>query len=154
MKRQKKYIIGLFGIGIVVAFDQWIKLWSVENLKGTSGREFIPGIVSFAYAENQGAAFGILQGMRWAFVVLGVLAVSAIIWLVLKERIQKPVLLAGLSLIIAGAVGNLIDRALNGFVVDMFKFEFINFPIFNVADIALTCGGIITCLYILVKKEI
>jgi len=154
MKRYSRYLICLLGIAALIVLDQWIKLWSVENLKGTSGRGFIPGIVSLSYAENRGAAFGILQNMRWMFVALGIVAVTVIIWIILKERIKSPVLLAGLSLILAGAIGNLIDRALDGFVVDMFKLEFINFAIFNVADIALTCGGIIICLYLLIKKPI
>ena len=154
IKMIKRYLICLLGIAGIIALDRWLKGWSAENLQGAGGRGLIPNIVGLRYAENRGAAFGILPNMRWAFVILGAAVIVAVVWFVIKERVKSPFLLAGLTLVVGGTLGNLIDRALDGFVVDMFEFLFVSFAIFNVADIALTFGGIITCLFILVKKPI
>lgn len=148
----KKYVFCLLGVAAILALDRVFKVWVTANVKGTSGREFIPGLVKLVYAENRGAAFGIFENMRWLFVVLGVAVTIAIVWFTLKERLEAPFLLTGLTLITGGTIGNMVDRAISGYVVDMFQLEFVNFAISNVADVALTCGGIITCLYILVKK--
>lgn len=150
----KKYLACLIGVAAVIALDRWFKVWVTANVKGTSGRDFIPGFVRLIYVENRGAAFGMLENMRWMFVILGVVVVAAIVWFTIKEQFKAPVLLVGLTLIIGGTIGNMVDRAFKGYVVDMFQLEFINFAISNVADVALTCGGIITCLYIIVKKPI
>lgn len=148
----KKYLACLLGVAAIIALDRAFKIWAAANVKDTAGREFIPGLVKLVYVENRGAAFGIFENMRWLFVVLGVAVTVGIVWFTVKERLEAPVLLAGLTLITGGTIGNMVDRAVSGYVVDMFQLEFVNFAISNVADVALTCGGIITCLYILVKK--
>lgn len=148
----KKYVFCLLGVAAIIALDRAFKIWATANVKDTTGRDFIPGLVKLVYVENRGAAFGIFENMRWLFVVLGVAVTVGIVWFTVKERLEAPVLLAGLTLITGGTIGNMVDRAVSGYVVDMFQLEFVNFAISNVADVALTCGGIITCLYILVKK--
>ena len=146
-----RYGVCLFGAAAIIFLDQIFKHWITANIKDTGGID-LPVPLRLIYVENRGAAFGILQNMRWMFVILGVAAVIAICFVVVKERVSSPLALAGASLIIAGASGNLIDRALNGYVVDMFELTFINFAIFNIADVALTFGGIIICLYMLLQK--
>ncbi len=147
MKKQK-FPLYLLGAVCLVFIDQLTKAWAVEHLKNAASRPLIPGLIHLTYVENRGAAFGILQDMRVMFVVLGMAVIAGIIWLVYRENVQHWAGLSGLAFIIAGTIGNLIDRAFNGFVVDMFEFEFIRFAIFNVADVALTCGGVLTCLFI------
>lgn len=93
--------------------------------------------------RNQGAAFGILQGQRWFFVVITCVILVGVIWYIQAMRkTAKPWLLVGLGLVLGGAIGNFIDRALYGEVVDFLQFNFgsYQFPIFNVADSAIVCG--------------
>ena len=136
------------GIAAAVFLDQFFKGWITANVKDTAGID-LPLPVRLIYVENRGAAFGILQNMRWMFVALGIAVIIAVCVVIVRENITSPLALAGASLIAAGTAGNMIDRALNGYVVDMFQLTFIDFAIFNIADIALTFGGLITCLYIL-----
>jgi len=102
----------------------------------------IDGLIGFRYATNTGAAFGILQGGRWIFVVLtvAVLVILLIYEFKLPYTRQLMWMRIPMTLVMAGAIGNFIDRLLVGYVVDMFEFQFINFPIFNVADILLVVG--------------
>lgn len=93
--------------------------------------------------RNSGAAFGILQGRRWFFIIITCVIVIGIIWYIQAVRKSaKPWLLVGLGLVLGGAIGNFIDRALYGEVVDFLQFNFgsYQFPIFNVADSAIVCG--------------
>ena len=149
----KRYGACLLAVAAVTLSDQWFKHWITANVKGTAGIELPAGLVRLTYVENRGAAFGILENMRWLFVILGAAVVIAICFTVVRERVKNPFALAGTSLITAGTIGNLIDRAANGFVVDMFELTFVSFAIFNIADIALTLGGVTICLYILLHRS-
>jgi len=140
--------------GIVVssvAADQLVKHWARVDLAVRPGGTLpvIQDIFHFTYAENTGAAFSILQNQRWLFVILAgvlTLALSYALWF-RKKEMETPwgVLL---SLVLGGAIGNAIDRAARGFVVDMFEVRAINFAIFNVADICLVCGCIAMCAWV------
>jgi len=93
--------------------------------------------------RNRGAAFGILQDQRWFFIVITIIIVAGIIWYMQAVRkTAKPWLLVGLGLVLGGAIGNFIDRARFGEVVDFFQFNFgsYTFPIFNIADSGIVCG--------------
>jgi signal peptidase II len=137
-----KYLRPAVFVLILTVFDQLAKYLAVTKLRFQSDYMFIDGLLSFTYHENRGAAFGILQGGRWVFVVFTVLLVIFICYyyITLPESGINSVLKACLTLILAGALGNFIDRLLNGFVVDFLQFEFINFPVFNIADIYVVCG--------------
>lgn len=104
----------------------------------------IPGILSFTYLENRGAGFGILQGARWFFIAVTIATLIAIAYYYMKMPKKKPFnyIRAGLVTVAAGAIGNGIDRLLNGFVVDFIHLRFINFPVFNIADIYVTVGAV------------
>ena len=104
-------------------------------------------VLALAHIHNAGAAFSMLTGARWFFVVLTVALVVFALWVLYAKKITHPFGRWTLALIIAGALGNLIDRALNGYVVDMFEVLFMNFAIFNVADIFVVVGGIGFCIY-------
>lgn len=130
--------------GILLAFlliaDQITKFLAARYC--VAGIPVIPGVVEFLYAENTGAAWSIFQGARWIFVALTLLFATLMLWFYAKKRKEltrfSRVILA---LIMAGALGNCIDRVALGYVRDMIYFSIIDFPIFNVADSALCIGG-------------
>ena len=138
MDQRKRSLITSFLIGfvILVGLDQWTKGLVVRYLKGNPPAVLWEGVFEFRYSENRGAAFGILQGKQWFFLLVAA-AVVIVILLFLSRipwRKRYAPLFFALVLLCSGAVGNVIDRAVRGFVVDFFYFRLIDFPIFNVAD--------------------
>lgn len=123
-----------------VALDQWTKMFMARLLKGQPAVPLIKDVLELTYVENRGAAFGILQGKRIYFIIMAVVVLILFLWLLLKlppgKKYRK--LHIALSLILAGAAGNTIDRGINGYVVDFVYFKLIDFPVFNVADIYIT----------------
>ncbi|HIR04388.1 MAG TPA: signal peptidase II [Candidatus Copromonas faecavium] len=144
----KRY--GLFGLLalILVAFDQWTKALAFRMLRTEGPLVLIEGVFELHYSENRGAAFGILQGKQWFFLLVAA-AVVVIILLFLSRlpwtRRLAPLFFC-LVLLCSGAVGNVIDRLLRGFVVDFFYFRLIDFPIFNVADCYVVVSAILLIL--------
>ena len=138
---------------LFVIADQVVKMWTVNNFSLHEGMEFIKGIVSILYVRNTGAAWGMFEGKMFFFYLITAVAVGTLLYLMFKEKGKSKLLLTAYSLILAGAVGNFIDRIRLGYVVDMFKFEFIDFPIFNVADICLTIGVIFLFYYVIFKEQ-
>jgi signal peptidase II len=142
----------------IVALDQWVKWWVRWWPSGyLHDRSLLPGI-RLTYTENTGAAFSMLDGgaARWFLVAVSSLAVIFIILAVCKRWIPGLFGIISISCVLGGAAGNLIDRASRGYVVDMFEFTFVNFAIFNVADVFITVGGICFCLRLILemrKKE-
>ena len=143
MKKFLKLLPFVLFIALVVAADQVSKYFVVEYLKPIGSVEFIPGFLSWTYAENIGAAWSMMQGMRWVFV--GLFAVLTVLVILEYFKFRLPFTSLDrwfIAAIYAGGLGNAIDRARLGYVVDMIKTEFIEFPIFNVADCFITCGCI------------
>lgn len=132
---------------LLVALDQIVKYIVRTGLDLYEKVQFIPGFIGFTYIRNNGAAFSMLTGARWFFVVLTVVVVAGMLWVLYARKVTHPLGRWTLVLVIAGAVGNLIDRAIFGYVVDMIETQFMNFPVFNVADIFITVGGILLCIY-------
>jgi signal peptidase II len=127
---------------IVFLIDQGTKYLIATRLEIA---EQIPVIKDFFFItshRNRGAAFGILEGQQWFFIVITVIVVAGIVWYLNKARKTRKLLPTALSLVLGGAVGNFIDRILNGEVVDflMFNFGSYTFPIFNVADSCIVVG--------------
>ncbi|MDG3141296.1 signal peptidase II [Streptococcus suis] len=144
---------GLFS-GLILALvllDQWSKLWIVDHIPLGEVRGFLPGIVSLTYLQNRGAAFSILQNQQWLFALITVFVLGAAIYYATKKIAESLWYLVGLVLIIAGGVGNFIDRLRLGYVVDMIHLDFMDFAIFNLADSYLVVGVIV--LMIAVWKE-
>lgn len=140
--------------GLLVALDQWVKWWIVNDLSLGETKNLIPGVLSLNHIRNTGAAWSLLEGKMWLFAVITVIAVVVVITLMIKNQKQgSRWLMVGLSLILAGAIGNFIDRVRLGYVVDMFQTDFMNFPIFNVADITLVCGVICILIYIILDEK-
>ena len=140
---------------VVVALDMAVKTYVSRWLLTLPDRTFklIPDIFHLTYVENRGAAFGMLENARWFFIVLTVLACGAIAVFLVREHYRMHFLLRfSLALVFAGAVGNLIDRVMLGYVRDMFYLVCIDFPVFNVADCAVSIGGVLLVLDLLFFK--
>ena len=116
-------------------------------------RRFIPKVVSLTYLKNSGAAFSMLENQQWFFTIITLTAMGAAFVYLYRHIKGSLWLLLGLTLIISGGIGNFIDRVRQGFVVDMFHLDFMNFAIFNVADIYLTVGVGLLLIYILREES-
>ena len=125
---------------LALVLDQLTKLWA-RGL-GDARLVLIPGVVGLHYAENTGMAFSLLSGQPW---MLGVLSAALIVLGALMLRRYRLGLLPSVAamLILGGAAGNMLDRLLRGYVVDMVETLFIQFPIFNLADACLTVGCVL-----------
>lgn len=123
-----------------IALDQWTKAFMTRLLKNQPAVPIITDILELDYVENRGAAFGMLQGKRIYFIIIAVVVLFLFVWLLLRLPPEKKYckIHIALSFILAGAIGNTIDRGLRGYVVDFIYFKPIDFPVFNVADIFIT----------------
>ncbi|OQO73638.1 signal peptidase II [Enterococcus villorum] len=140
--------------GLLIGLDQWVKWWIVNDLSLGETKNLIPGVLSLNHIRNTGAAWSMLEGKMWLFAVITIIAVIVVVTLMIKnQRKGSRWLMIGLSLILAGAIGNFIDRVRLGDVVDMFQTDFMNFPIFNVADITLVCGVVCILIYIILDEK-
>lgn len=139
---------------IIVAgliLDRLSKIYAINNF---IENPIESPIINFTYLENRGAAFGILQDKRIFFLLITVAIVLYLIYYFIKNYKNNPLILnIALSFTISGALGNFYDRAFNGYVVDFIEFAFINFPIFNIADILVTIGCGLAIIYILFIHE-
>ncbi|MCX4268206.1 MAG: signal peptidase II [Lachnospiraceae bacterium] len=133
---------------LLVCLDQWTKYLAVRYLKEAEPIVIIRQVFELFYLENRGAAFGIFQNQRWIFLVLTAVTMVLLLWFYKRlpvDRRYLPLRICVVS-IFAGAVGNMIDRIKNGYVVDFFYFKWIDFPVFNVADIYVTVSVIAALL--------
>lgn len=149
----KKRGLVVWIIGSLILFDQLVKSYVVKTIALGEIKSWIPNLVSLTYLQNRGAAFSILQDQQLLFAVITLVVVVGAIWYLHKHMEDSLWTVFGLVLIIAGGLGNFIDRISQGFVVDMFHLDFVNFAIFNVADSYLTVGVIVLLLAML-KEEI
>ena len=139
---------------ILIIIDQAIKWISRTKLTKFESYPVIDGFFHFTYVENRGAAFGMLQNKTWFFVLITFVVVGYMIYFTKKNKNIDKKLTFVLSIITAGAIGNLIDRIWLGFVVDMFDFRGIWQFVFNFADICVVVGGILLIFLIIKDKEI
>jgi len=131
---------------LVVLLDQFFKRWVVRSIDLFGGMDLIPGVIELTHIHNTGAAFGIFAGQRWLLAAVAFIACLVLIFILLRytEGFWGTL---GLSAVLGGAVGNLVDRVLYGYVIDMFRTLFIDFAIFNIADIFITLGFITFCIH-------
>lgn len=136
---------------LVVVLDQATKYYVVQNFYVGESVPVIHNIFHWTFILNPGAAFGMLEGSRWLFVLIA-MAVVLGVWFMRKEIAENGVLACvGTALFAGGAVGNLIDRTLHGVVIDFFDFRI--WPVFNVADIAI-CTGVGLLIWSILKTEL
>ena len=153
-------LIWLAVIIVTVFLDQLTKYLTVLHLKPIDTLPIIEDMFHLTYVENTGAAFGMMKDARWVFMVTSTLAIIGILgymvyrYYVKKEKLHWAEALS-LSLIVGGGIGNMIDRTMLGYVVDMIDCRFINFAVFNVADsfVCIGAGLMILYLIILTVKE-
>jgi len=142
-------------IGIILILticDQLLKSWVTSSIVLGGSKQLIPGIIELTNLRNSGAAWSIFEGQQTFFTIITIIAIIVIGYFIWQYRKNIPMLI-GLSLIMAGTIGNFIDRLRQGYVVDMFETTFINFPIFNLADMCLTLGVIWLIICILKEKD-
>ncbi len=155
-KRKLRLFLDIVGICALVALDQYTKYLAVLHLKDKPAYIIINGVLELNYLENKGAAFGMLQNQKAFFIFVAVVILSVIGYVLFKTPEQKKYrsLHVLLSLIAAGAIGNMIDRIRLDYVVDFIYFVLINFPIFNVADMYVTVSTVfLVILLLFVYKE-
>ena len=134
----------------LIAADQFVKYLVLTHIPLHGSVPFIPYIMDLTYVQNTGAAFSSFEGMRWMFVVLFVILTV----LIFVEYFKKPMPFTTferwcIAAIYGGGLGNVIDRVRLGYVVDMIEVDFINFPVFNVADCFITCGCIAMIVHLI-----
>ena len=133
----------------LVLVDQVVKALVRANFSLGDRITLVPYVMDLTYVQNTGAAFSLLRSHTWLLAIIS-LAVSVALVLAIWRRVfTHPVGLVALSVVLGGAVGNLIDRVMLGSVTDMFMTTFITFPVFNVADICVVLGGIATVIYVI-----
>lgn len=133
----------------LVAADQITKALAVTYLKPLTTVPIIEDFLHLTFRENSGAAFSILDGFRWGFVVLAIVVCGVMIYINITKKVESKLFYTASILVVSGAVGNVIDRIATGAVVDYIDFRVINFPVFNFADICLTVGVALLFVYVL-----
>ncbi|MGX7394580.1 signal peptidase II [Carnobacterium mobile] len=137
---------------VIIGIDQWTKYLTVTHIPLHDVVEVVPGVLSWMYLQNSGAAWSILEGQMWFFYLITLVVVGVIIYYLQKYGKNSRLLSIALAFILAGAVGNFIDRLRIEYVVDMIRLEFIDFPIFNVADMSLFIGVALMLLYVVLDE--
>ncbi len=145
---------------LVLIADQALKYWVSLNIDLNTGEQaLIPGFIKLVNIHNSGAAFGLLGGggWRWVFVVVALVFAVVVVYALKRDLIHGKLGRWAAVGVLAGSIGNCIDRVAYGYVVDMFKFEFLGDSrlnaIFNVADVFISCCGVLFCLYIIFGGE-
>ena len=152
-QKLKTSIIGIVTVIVLLIFDQLTKYMAVLQLKDAAPFVLFKDVFELKYLENHGAAFGVLQNQRFLLLLITIVILGVLCFLYSRIPVKKryfPLRAAGI-LLAAGAVGNMIDRFINGYVVDFFYFKWIDFPIFNVADcyvvVAAVLAFFLVCFY-------
>lgn len=138
---------------VLVIADQVVKFLIRSNLELGESVPFIPHVLNLTYYQNTGAAFSLFREHTWILALISAVVSVALVVVMVRRVFRRPAGQVILAVILAGAVGNLIDRVLFGYVTDMFQTIFINFAVFNVADCCLVCGVIAMMVYVLFFHE-
>ena len=142
-----KYLIV---ISILCFLDQYSKIYISLNINKLINKDLL--ILTIEYIRNYGAAFNILSGSRLFLSLISIISTIILMYLIFIRK-DKPINKYGLSFIVAGSIGNGIDRIFYGYVIDFIKIKFIDFPVFNIADIAINLGILVIIInYIRYKR--
>ena len=146
-------LLGVLLCGGLIAADLLTKL--TASKLGSREVVLIPGVLSLSYIENRGAAFGIMQGRQWLLIVISaVIIAAAVVFYIRRIRdIQYRYLRVLIVFLVAGALGNMIDRIMLGYVRDFIYFKLIDFPVFNVADIYVTVSAVLILIWIILHGD-
>lgn len=142
-----RYLAMLLGAGAIVGLDQLTKYLTVQRIPLYGSVPVWDGVFHLTYFRNTGMAFSLLEGARWFFLVLTAAFLVVAVLAVCKKWLTHPLALTALTMIVGGGVGNMIDRALYGFVVDMIEVDFMQFAVFNVADCFVCIGAALLIIW-------
>ena len=143
----KAFCLALVVISCVVA-DQAVKSLVVTSMQLGETQRFLPPLLQLTRVHNYGAAWSSFSGARWLLIALTAAGMCAIVWLLVKI-VRHPLGQWSLAIILGGGIGNLIDRVRLGYVVDMLDTMFMDFPVFNAADVFVVCGTVCALIYYL-----
>lgn len=139
----------LLAVGLL-ALDQWSKAWITANLPLGERMDFLPRFLDLQTVHNYGAAWSSFSGQRWLLVVVTCVIVALVVWFLARRIVRHPLGVTAGFLVVAGGLGNIIDRVRLGYVVDMLHFPFWpSYPTFNVADVCVVCGCVLGAVYYL-----
>ncbi len=144
-------ILPLLLWAMLIALDLWTKSLAAAALKTNGPVILMKGVLELLYVQNTGAAFSLLENAQWLFILIAIVVNAAILWILVRAprtRYYVPLRMT-LLLVSAGAVGNVVDRITLGYVRDFIYFSLINFPVFNVADIYVTCATVLLVILVL-----
>lgn len=142
------YILAIICGVVALAADQLTKFIVTQNMQLNGSAEFISGFMDFWYIHNEGGAWGFLEGYTWILLSVTIVIMLICIAMLLKSNMKNKLLFWAVCLILSGGLGNMIDRLFrNGKVVDFMHFQFIDFPVFNVADCTIVVGSGLLILY-------
>ena len=145
--------MALFAAGIVAA-DQFTKYLVLANIPLHGQVDVLPGVVGLTYVQNDGAAWSSFSGMQWLFAVIFIVFTVAVFWEYRKQSMHfTPFEWWCIAAVYGGGLGNMIDRVRFGYVVDMIQTQFMDFPIFNVADCFICCGCIVLIAHLLLFNK-
>ena len=151
MKQKRSFFTSfLIGFVILVGLDQWTKGLAVKHLMNQPPFVIWDGVFELLYSENRGAAFGMMQGKQFFFFLIALVVLAAVVYLLWKMPVTERYMPMAVCLMMvsAGAVGNMINRIGQGYVVDFLYFKLINFPVFNVADCYVTISAFLLILLV------
>lgn len=137
----------------IILVDQLVKQWAAGPVRAAGTIPLLDEVFHLTYTENRGAAFSILQEKRWFLIAATAAMVVFLLWVLKKGYVRNRWGRTGVVFVIAGALGNLVDRVRLGYVVDLFDFRLINFAVFNVADVFIVTGGIMCVIYFLFMDD-
>lgn len=152
---KKNYIMAFISICLLTFADQFVKYLIHAKMSAGESLQLIKGVFSITYVQNKGAAWGSFSGKRLFLLILTIAILIGVVIMYIKMVRQddfKPLRICAVFLI-SGAIGNIIDRVIHGFVIDMFDFNLINFPVFNVADIYVTCSVFVILILVIFKYK-
>ena len=148
LSSRTNYIFAIGLILVILLVDFYTKYIVRNDVRFIKGVPIIPNLLSLIYVKNEGAAFSMLSGYRIALITISSLAIILGIYAIIRLYRNNKIIFLAVSMVIAGGIGNLIDRIFFGFVTDMISLSFFP-PVFNVADISVTLGCIILIIYII-----
>ena len=151
------WIIAIIAAAVLVGIDQLTKYLALVNLKPIGSTTVVDGFLDLTFVENRGVAFGMFSGKKWFILLLTLCIVAFLVYYFVKMPRTREYqwVRCAMVLVLAGAVGNMIDRVCRGYVGDFFEFTFFSWPVFNVADIYVVVGVIVLAALILfvIKEE-
>ena len=152
MKRAKQVLYLVISLLVVIA-DQGLKNYIVTNFKIGDEHTVIPGILSFTYLQNDGAAWNIFSGQMILFYLISIAAIAVVFYYLFNPKYKNWLFDTGRALVLGGIIGNFIDRLHLKYVIDMLQLDFVQFNIFNIADSAITVGIVLVFIYLIFMSE-